>query len=137
MSISNAMQSGVSGLLANSTAVRQISFNIANANTDGYRRSFAQMVSNSVTSPGGGQQGAGVRTAIMHLNDADGSFIGTGRATNISINGGGFFVVTRTTMAAACSAVIGGIGFSRRDGAIIGVFTSGMWMAANPPRSTR
>ena len=31
-------------------------------------------------------------------------------------------------MAAACSAVIGGIGLSRRDGAIIGVFTNGMWM---------
>jgi flagellar hook protein FlgE len=46
MSISNAMQSGVSGLLANSTAVRQISFNIANANTDGYRRSFASMINN-------------------------------------------------------------------------------------------
>ena len=46
MSISYAMQTGVSGLRANSTAVGRISENIANANTDGYRRSFVQMVSN-------------------------------------------------------------------------------------------
>jgi hypothetical protein len=37
----------------------------------------------------------------------------------------------RTTMAAACSGVIGGIGLSRRDGAIIGVLTNGMWMLVN------
>ena len=34
-------------------------------------------------------------------------------------------------MAAACSAVIGGTGLSLRDGAIIGVVTSGMWMLVN------
>ncbi|MGK7664630.1 MULTISPECIES: flagellar basal body protein [unclassified Marinovum] len=44
MSITNAMASGVSGLLANSTAVSSISYNIANADTVGYRRSFEQMV---------------------------------------------------------------------------------------------
>ena len=37
----------------------------------------------------------------------------------------------RTTIAAACSAVIAGIGLSRRDGAIIGVATNGMWMLVN------
>src|SRR4029078_5487657 len=40
----------------------------------------------------------------------------------------GFSTRPRTTMAAACSGLIGGIGFSRRDGTIIGVFTRGMWM---------
>ena len=34
-------------------------------------------------------------------------------------------------MAAACSALIGGTGLSRRDGTIIGVRTSGMWMLVN------
>ena len=43
----------------------------------------------------------------------------------------GFSTRPRTTIAAACSAVIGGTGLSRRDGAIIGVFTSGMWMLVN------
>ena len=43
----------------------------------------------------------------------------------------GFSTRPRTTIAAACSAVIGGTGLSLRDGAIIGVFTSGMWMLVN------
>src|SRR4051812_4430642 len=34
-------------------------------------------------------------------------------------------------MAAACSAVIGGTGLRRREGAIIGVCTNGMWMLVN------
>ena len=40
----------------------------------------------------------------------------------------GFSTSPRTTMAAACSALIAGNGLSRRDGAIIGVRTSGIWM---------
>jgi hypothetical protein len=43
----------------------------------------------------------------------------------------GFSTSPRTTIAAACSAVIGGIGFRRRDGAIIGVLTNGIWMLVN------
>src|SRR5579875_4124370 len=34
-------------------------------------------------------------------------------------------------MAAACSGLIARIGLSRRDGAIIGVRTNGMWMLVN------
>ena len=43
----------------------------------------------------------------------------------------------RTTIAAACSAEIGGIGLSLRDGAIIGVLTSGMWMVVKVMWSER
>ncbi|PQM44096.1 hypothetical protein C1Y40_05744 [Mycobacterium talmoniae] len=43
----------------------------------------------------------------------------------------GFSTSPRTTIAAACSALIGGTGLSRRDGVIIGVATSGMWMLVN------
>ena len=51
MSISSALQTGVSGLQANSRAVGGISENIANANTVGYRRGFSQMV--TTTASGG------------------------------------------------------------------------------------
>src|ERR1700761_2440824 len=43
----------------------------------------------------------------------------------------GLSINPRTTIAAACSALIGGIGLSRRDGLIIGVATNGMWMLVN------
>ncbi|HEY9022191.1 MAG TPA: flagellar hook protein FlgE [Paracoccaceae bacterium] len=96
MSISNAMQTGVSGLRANSTAVGRISDNIANANTDGYRRSFAQMVTTTTTSSGTGLAPAGVR-AVQGTNvSLDGALRPTGRATDLAISGSGFFVVSRS-----------------------------------------
>ncbi|MGR3632475.1 MAG: flagellar basal body protein, partial [Limimaricola soesokkakensis] len=73
MSISYAMQTGVSGLRANSTAVGRISENIANANTDGYRRSFVQMVTTSTLSDNAGISPSGVRAV-------QGSDVSTGGA---------------------------------------------------------
>ncbi|MWD28471.1 flagellar hook-basal body complex protein [Aquicoccus sp. SCR17] len=94
MSISNAMQTGISGLLANSTTVGNISSNIANANTDGYRRSFSQMVT-SASSGGQGATAAGVRA----VQRADVSLGGTQRTTGVNsdlaVSGAGFFVVSR------------------------------------------
>lgn len=95
MSISNAIQTGVSGLRAISTAVGRISGNIANANTDGYRRSFAQMVTTTTTGTGAGLAPAGVR-AVQGTNvSLDGSLRPTGRPTDLAIGGSGFFVVSR------------------------------------------
>ncbi len=95
MSISNAMQTGVSGLRANSTAVGRISDNIANANTDGYRRSFAQMVTTTTTGFGGGVAPAGVRAAQGSDISLNGAVRQTGRAFDMAIGGSGFFVVTK------------------------------------------
>mgnify|MGYP000079503349 FL=1 len=49
MSISSALQTGVSGLRANSKAVGSISENIANSNTVGDRRGFAHMVTTTAS----------------------------------------------------------------------------------------
>lgn len=95
MSISNAMQTGVSGLRANSTAVGRISDNIANANTDGYRRSFAQMVTTTTTSSSIGLAPAGVRAVQGTDVSLDGALRPTGRPTDLAIGGSGFFVVSR------------------------------------------
>lgn len=91
MSISNAMASGVSGLLANSTAVSSISYNIANADTVGYRRSFDQMVTAGATATGA--MSTGVQTTSTHRNTEDGNYLDTAISTNLAITGGGFFVV--------------------------------------------
>ncbi|MGR3372807.1 flagellar hook-basal body complex protein [Pseudooceanicola nanhaiensis] len=92
MSITNAMASGVAGLLANSTAVERISYNIANADTVGYRRSFTQMVTTG--SVGAAGSATGVKTATSHTNTDDGSYQATSLASNLAINGNGFFVVS-------------------------------------------
>lgn len=95
MSISSAMQTGVSGLKANSTAVGKISDNIANANTDGYRRVFAQMVTSTSTGDETGSNPAGVRAVQGTDMETAGSLRSTGQATDLAIEGEGFFVVSK------------------------------------------
>ncbi|WP_212522760.1 flagellar hook protein FlgE [Actibacterium sp. MT2.3-13A] len=94
MSISNAMQTGVSGLQANSTRVGRISDNIANANTDGYRRTFAQMVT-STSSNANGFAPAGVQAVQGAEIVKEGSLRPTSGATDLAIGGPGFFVVSK------------------------------------------
>jgi flagellar hook protein FlgE len=95
MSISNALQTGVSGLRANSTAVGRISDNIANANTDGYRRSFAQMVTTTTTSSGATLPAAGVNAAERTDVSSEGSLRSTTSSTDLAVAGNGFFVVSK------------------------------------------
>ena len=92
MSISSAMQTGVSGLNANSVAVGEISENIANANTTGYKRSFAQMV--TMTPSGGLDAPSGVNAVVSSDVTNGGAVIPTSSATDFAVNGNGFFVVS-------------------------------------------
>ena len=93
MSITNSMQTGVSGLMANSTAVGRISTNIANANTDGYHRTFSQMVTTASSTGEGGA--AGVRAVDRAEISREGTLRTTGVGTDLAISGSGFFVVSR------------------------------------------
>ncbi len=95
MSISNAMQTGVSGLRANATAVGRISDNIANANTDGYRRSFVQMVTSTTSDSRIGLAPAGVKAVQSSDIGLDGALRATSRPTDLAIGGSGFFVVSK------------------------------------------
>jgi flagellar hook protein FlgE len=95
MSINSAMLAGVSGLVANSSALASISDNIANVNTIGYKRSqsnFSTLVSsrssNSIYAAGGVQ--ANTRTYISQ----QGLSQQTNNTTDMSISGSGFFVTT-------------------------------------------
>ncbi|MFC6639685.1 flagellar hook-basal body complex protein [Sulfitobacter sp. JBTF-M27] len=93
MSISSALQIGVSGLQANSKIVGSISENIANANTVGYRRGFAHMV----TTTASGVNGDGVLSvaAVGQLDmSTAGGLISTNSATDMAIGGNGFFAVS-------------------------------------------
>lgn len=93
MSITSALQTGVSGLQANSDAVGGISENIANANTVGYKRGFAHMV--TTTASGGGSKGvlSVEATEVLQIDKA-GGLISTGNSTDLAISGQGFFVVS-------------------------------------------
>ncbi|MGR3756492.1 MAG: flagellar hook protein FlgE [Tranquillimonas sp.] len=95
MSITNALQTGVSGLVANSAKVGKISDNIANANTDGYKRSFTDFITTTTVSGAAGAGAAGVRAVARTDVTGEGTLRTTSRPYDMAITGQGFFVVTK------------------------------------------
>jgi flagellar hook protein FlgE len=95
MSINSAMQAGVSGLLANSSALAAISDNIANVNTVGYKRSGANF-SSMVTSQGKNStySAGGVASKTHQFISQQGLAQATNSNLDLSISGSGFFVGT-------------------------------------------
>jgi flagellar hook protein FlgE len=100
------MFSGVSGLRSHQTMVDVIGNNIANVNTFGYKASnvvFQDLLSQVLTGAGaststtGGtnpaQVGLGVKVAGVTTSFTQGASQLTGRSTDLSIQGDGFFVV--------------------------------------------
>ena len=94
MSLFGAMQSGVSGLAAQSTAMGAISDNISNVNTIGYKNnavSFSTLVtaqtSTNFYSPGG------VQPVTKQSVNVQGLLASTSSSTALAVSGNGYFVV--------------------------------------------
>jgi flagellar hook protein FlgE len=95
MSINSALLAGVSGLRANSSAMAAISDNIANVNTNAYKRSdadFLTLVTNRSRS--GSYNAGGVTTATRRYISQEGQLEQSVNSTDLGIKGQGFFVVT-------------------------------------------
>ena len=87
---------GISGLNANATAMTVIGDNIANVNTTafkGNRSAFANVLSQSLGSSTGSNIGRGVEVWGTSALWTQGSLENTGSATDLAINGKGFFIV--------------------------------------------
>lgn len=96
MSINSAMQAGVSGLVANSSALAAISDNIANVNTVSYKRnntSFQNLVTTASTMRGAYSAG-GVLAVNKRAVAQEGLLQQTTSSTDLGIAGQGFFVTT-------------------------------------------
>ncbi|PHY18401.1 flagellar hook protein FlgE [Caulobacter sp. BP25] len=95
MSINSAMLAGVSGLVANSSALAAISDNIANVNTVGFKRSSSNF-STLVTSGGKNQtySAGGVKAQTHQFISQQGLTQSTTSNLDLSISGSGFFVAT-------------------------------------------
>ena len=95
MSLNSAMQSGVSGLVANSTALSTIANNIANVNTVGYKQGATDFES-LVTNAGGDSalNAGGVMATTQQLIDQQGQLTQTSSPLDLAISGQGFFVTT-------------------------------------------
>jgi len=95
MSINSAMQSGVTALAANATALATISNNIANSNTTGYKRvttSFTDLVSG--TSNKHSYTSGGVVSVNRQTNTTQGELNSDTSGYSLGVNGQGFFVVS-------------------------------------------
>jgi flagellar hook protein FlgE len=88
------LNTSVSGMLADSNWLSSISQNVANANTTGYKNSetnFSALVDQVAS---GMAAGEGVQTSTISLNSLQGSIVSSQTATNLAVQGSGFFVVS-------------------------------------------
>lgn len=96
MSLGIALNSAVSGLNAQSTAIAAVSENIANASTTAYKKreiSFESLITgSSITSAN--NVGGGVTYSTSQAIEEQGLVQNTGKGTNVAISGQGFLVVT-------------------------------------------
>ncbi|WP_411839718.1 flagellar hook protein FlgE [Paracoccus sp. ME4] len=91
MSISQAMETAVAGLGANSRAVTRVAENIANSGTTGYKRSFE----NFVTLSAGSASGKSVTTQTGNTIGNSSNLSSSDSGTDLAISGSGFFVVSK------------------------------------------
>jgi flagellar hook protein FlgE len=96
MSINSALLAGVSGLVANSSALAAISDNISNVNTTAYKRNqvgFSTMVTSQAVK---GEYSAGGVQGVSHaFVSQQGLLQSASSSTDLAISGDGFFVVTQ------------------------------------------
>ncbi|MFI5010890.1 MAG: flagellar hook protein FlgE [Hyphomicrobiales bacterium] len=93
MSLFGMMRTGVSGMSAQANKLSTVSDNISNSDTTGYKRAtteFSTLLGNS--SPSAYTSG-GVNTNVRYGVTAQGNIQGTTSATDLAINGNGFFLV--------------------------------------------
>lgn len=116
MGIFGAMTTAVSGLKAQSYAMENISGNIANSRTTGYKRVETSFVDLVPDRPMRQELSGSVRGFSQSTNTIQGDLSNTGVAENIAINGDGFFVVRERTGYAGGVPTFGGIDVYTRRG---------------------
>jgi flagellar hook protein FlgE len=94
MSLYGVLRTGVSGLMVQASKLGTVADNIANANTTGYKRAsieFSTLVIGEKTET---YNAGGVTSSIRAAVSQQGSLLQTTSATDLAIEGKGFFVVS-------------------------------------------
>lgn len=116
MDLFSALQTSVSGLQSQSYAISNISGNIANSQTTGYKRidtSFVDLMSEKTPD----REIAGSVLAKSQLtNTLAGNIVSSSVPTNMAINGQGFFTVVQKTGDANGATTFGGTDLYTRRG---------------------
>ena len=94
MSLSSGLNAGVAGLSVNSTRLAVISDNIANSNTNGYRKADVDFSALVTASAGGSYTAGGVSVSTYRNVSEAGALITSGNSTDIAVAGTGMLPVT-------------------------------------------
>ena len=116
MGIFDELNTAVAGLQAQSFALQNISGNIANSQTTGYKETdnyFEDMVSAAALNQ---QTANGVIAGSRSTNTVQGTIQGTSVSTDMAINGDGWFVVAKPTGTSDNQPVFSGVNDYTRAG---------------------
>lgn len=97
MGVMNAMMTAVTGLSAQSYALENISGNIANSQTVGFKRVDTNFVDMIPEQPARREVAGSVSAFSQLTNTLQGPTTTTGVSTNMALNGSGWFVVQKNT----------------------------------------
>ncbi|KQT95343.1 flagellar biosynthesis protein FlgE [Methylobacterium sp. Leaf469] len=115
MDIFSALQTAVSGLQAQSYSLNNISGNIANSQTTGFKRVDTNFVDMIAEQPLNKQVSGSVGAFSRLTNTIQGGLVSTGIDTNMALSGQGFFTVqTKTGDAAGQASFSAAQYFTRR-----------------------
>ncbi|THD49342.1 MAG: flagellar hook protein FlgE [Bradyrhizobium sp.] len=88
------MGTAVSGMLGDTSWLSNISQNVANANTTGYKNAETEFATVVDQVGAASSAGGGVTASLRSLNTLQGSVVGTSTTTDLAIKGDGYFVVS-------------------------------------------
>ncbi len=94
MSLYGMMRTGGSGMNAQANRLGTVAENIANANTTGYKRASTEFSSMILPASNGSYNSGGVETKVRYSISAEGSKVYTTSASDLALDGGGFFIVS-------------------------------------------
>ncbi|WP_158747617.1 flagellar hook protein FlgE [Acidisphaera sp. L21] len=115
-SLFGALHTAVSGLSAQSTAFGNISDNVANSQTVGYKRTDTNFTDYLTTSTAVTNDSGFVAATPDYRNDVQGTIASSDNATALAISGNGFFQVTSASTNTTNQEVLGTTTQYTRDG---------------------
>jgi flagellar hook protein FlgE len=116
MGIYGALSTAVTGLRAQSFALENISGNIANSQTTGFKRIDTDFVDLIPDASQKRQTAGSVLAQSRSTNNLQGDVKGTSTGTNMAINGNGFFIVEPPIGQSDGSALFSGASYYTRRG---------------------
>lgn len=116
MGIYGALATAVTGMRAQAFALENISGNIANSQTTGYKRMETGFIDLIPDAAVGRQVPGAVLAYSRSTNDVRGDIITSPTGTHVALNGSGFFIVSEKTGTTDGQAVFGDANFYTRRG---------------------